>query len=119
MKINSLFILLVMTLFGSAKAGQLLTCPNLEDNESAIGFEIIGALQPVPFKNVLISLTRVLGRNMVVCKYDTNLSLIKKGNLQAGQDKGLWSTINLGGLSFKQCLATTSLCEFYFTDNST
>lgn len=94
-------------------AGVKLTCPDLNQEESTSGWEISGTVQKTNFKSVLISMTRVLGVNMVICQYEKPVSLTKMGNFQPAAGNDVWEIINLGGLLFKQCLATREICSFY------
>ncbi len=91
-------------------------CPDLEQDQDISGWIVIGNLSEAPFKSVLISKTRVMGNNTVTCKYDQGISLFKTGNFQPGINQGLWEPVNIGGLSYEQCLATLDDCSF-FTQN--
>lgn len=108
----SLFICLLLWC-SQASAGSLTRCPNLEKEESTAGWELHGTVQKAAFKSVLIREARVMGENMVICKYKEDVDLIQSGNFQHGPKKSLWEWINLGGLSFRQCIATIKDCAFY------
>lgn len=94
-------------------AGSLIRCPDLEKNEKIDGWEIQGRMSTAAFKSVLIRQTRVLGDNMVICKYEDELNLLQAGNFQHGSRRGYWEYINIGGLTFNQCIATLEECTFF------
>lgn len=97
-----------------AHARELTHCPDLINTQELKNWHVLsGRLHAANFRNVRISLTRILGENMVICNYQNQLSLFQRGNFQANTIPGLWEKINLGGLSFKQCLADIANCSFY------
>ena len=97
----------------SAQAGQLVTCPDLNADDSIKGWQIHGVLQAANFHHALISMTRVMGQNTVTCHYDKPVTLSQIGNFQKGNALGMWQIISIGGLSFTQCLASRQDCLFY------
>lgn len=110
MKKKALFLLLMTQL---VQAGNLTTCPNLEESLVSKGWFVTGVLQKTSFKKVLISVTRVLGRNTLTCQYDKGLNLAKSGNFQPASGSELWQIVHISGLSFRQCLASIEKCRFY------
>ncbi len=111
---NKIFLALLSCLsIWQVYAGNNVTCPDLSLGESTSGWMVTGNLSNEPFNSALISQIRVSEQNIVTCKYTGNLSLSKIGNFQIASNDGLWQSVNLGGLWFKQCLATLQLCDFY------
>ena len=95
-------------------AGQRLSCPDLLDEKADIkAWQVHGAFKKSEFSHVLISRTKVIGKNTITCKYAADVSLTRVGNFQKGSELGLWQITNLGGVLFYQCLATREECFFY------
>ena len=113
MNLRSLIFSVMACSVFQAHAGIKLTCPDLSKNESASGWTINGSLQQASFNKVLISMNRVMGSNTVTCQYDAPVTLTKIGNFQPAAEGALWQSVNLGGLVFKQCIATVEVCDFY------
>jgi hypothetical protein len=108
-----LTLALYFTSISVSVAGNLSHCPDLATNESIANWNVIGHINKNLFSKILISITHVGGLNTVTCHYDQGVRLYKIGNVQTAGSTDLWQPINLGGISYYQCLASTQQCRFY------